>query len=880
VPNAFDDPLTEAAPPPRPKAAPRAPARKNAFADLAAPAPSLPEPKPAAPANVVSQGVDAVGGFLNRVGAPRAIDLLDRGRQTTQAAIAGDRPLNTFLHGADQAQQDSDRAVVRKKWGMPSDEERKQLYGARGGLDDFLVDTASDPGTILGAPLLKGALRGGSTVARLAGGLASKAAPELAADAAKVGNRVGDFFRFGGSAKRELGEATFNKAIAGENRQARKAVRADEILKERFEQDIAPLAVEDRRTVYQVLNGERQMNDPASGRLLVPQHVAEAVAKGRALTKDMAAIQATESGLRKIAYGGGKLAANVKRPPVPPREPLSNIEQLLAGAKTPEERKKFLSVMTKEERDAYLKRQAGELLGQSGPEGSRLLQEGGRPIFKPRTGADRKLLGRVDRSHIVPDNLKPFQAPPEQGLLDAARIRSRYLPGAGAAKEVAKDREASSYNLLQPFAPNTLQRESFTVGDRPEDIARLDDAFRGSAKQAARQATAGRLRDELGVPLKPIGNNYEPDALHKLFERPVRAKGSFRSPAQIADEYWRGLVNIPKNTVTTLGLKHGLVNVPALATASEGVGAGAESLLRGAQISRMTPAQEYDHLLPAIEGGVIAPFADRKNPIADAMGRLPGVGRPLGALAHGTNRLTWAIEDAAKAAVYRRKVARGMSPDAAAAETLRETVDYRHRSGFTKAAGRVAPFATFRTRIPAAVASSTVRNPQRIMALDRATSGLFGGGEVGLPQGDDSNPFADAKPKRFSMSNPISDVMGASDNPVRYGRAMLADPLKATATGGADLLIAGLNKEREARGAGPISAQAERVLRYLTYGQQLSPHFDKDGKLKSGFIAGQAAGYIPANVGQAALSGLGVSEYPQQDLMSLLLGGTIGAHIR
>ena len=934
----FDDLI----PAKRRKAEPAAPAAgrpSSQFADLVPGAKTSPQraeaPSPAPPAVAGA----AKPSLLERSGIPRALEFIDRPRQTVQAAIAGDRPLNTFLHGADREQQDKNRATVREKWHMPGADERAQGRGLRGGLDDFLVDTATDPTMVLGGPIIRGGVKVAGELGRAGFSALEKLKPEFAKDVTGAAHAVQDFFTVGGSAKRELGEPVFNAARAGLRRQKAKGGRAGEILADRFEEIPSSLSHDEAVEVGRFLNGERQFTDPVSGRLLVAPHVAEAGKALRTLTNDAAAINSDPTALRKLAYGGGKLATNVKkRPPAA----LTSMEQLLAKMKSPEERQQYLTKLTPEERGAYLKQQAEKLFAPepSGGPAGRLLQTGGRPIFKPRGETNRKLLGRVERQYIPPDNLKPFQAPPDQALFGSKNIRSNYLPNSSKlAEEVNPDRPARTVSDLQPFAPNLIQRDSFTMGDRPEDVARMLDSFRGAMKQAARQSTTSRMRDELGVPLKPVLGDIEDTALDKLFTRTTRAKGASRTQGEKASDAWRAIVDIPKNTVSTMGGKHGLVNVPALAAGSEGPGAALEGLSNGARILGITPKgltpqqliqnrgfkgmtkeEEYNMLLPAIEGGTITPFADRKNIFADAIartgvGKRMAIGGALGAaggeedarangenpflglaagaaagagfgkaapkITRGMNRLTWAIDDASKLAVFRRKVARGMSPDSAAAETMREMIDYEGRSGATQASKKIAPFGTFRTRMPAAVASSTLRNPQRIMALDRASSGIFGGGEAAVPQGESGNPYATARKEFFRDSTPFSDVFEVSDDAgAKYARAMVADPVKAAGTGLADAIILRLNHDAEKTGGRPISPEAERALRYLTYKQPLFPHPDKDGKMKSGFLAGQAAGYIPLNLGQAALSAAGLSEYQAQDALSMLMGTTLGARIR
>ncbi len=784
----------------------------------------------------VHDALNLGGAALNRIGVPRVIDLLDRQRQTTQAAIAGDHPGRTLLHGAGQDQQDANRASVRHKMGL---DDPNSVLGRTGtyaqaphwlqGLADFAVDTLTDPVTYesLGTgAVAKQGVRGIGALAKAAG----KASPELAA----YGNAfVRDFMTAGGAAKRELGDATYNKAMAADNRQAAREQEAARRMTERFDKHIAPLAPADKRTVYRVLNGEQQITDPASGRLIVPQHVADAVAEGKRLRTDMAALQADASGRRRLGYNVAPLANSKYASRVEPSN--LNFAKPLARDQT-----------------------------RYGPQAAQLRYAMEHPDdVRPKGPAARRIVGRADRAAPLSDDLKDFAAPDEQGILGAQNLRSNYLPGPHQAEAAASNARPQPFNLLRPFAPNALTREEFTVGDKSEDLGALDEAFRGAIRNAAQQGTAGRLRAELGVPLSEnaAGRN---DWLEKLFDVQPRATGDARTTAEKAADRWRQLINIPKNTVTTLGLKHGLVNVPSLALTSEGLGAAGEALARGARIAFLNPGERYNALREGIEGGVVAPFEDRENPIADALARLPGpLGKLLGGASQKANALTWAIDDAAKQAVMKRKVARGMTPDEAAADTLREMVDYRHRSAFTKKAANVAPFATFRTKIPSAVASAGARHPNRLLAIDRATQGLGSNAKVQIGTNDDGSP------RKLTMTTPTSDVLGIGDNPFKYLRSSLADPVKAALSVPGDV--------GEAMG---MSWHDARFLRGFTYGQHLLPNVGKEGHLKAGFLGGQAAGYVPYGLGNLATQASGLSEYQPEDWLSILLGSPLGVHVR
>lgn len=125
------------------------------------------------------------------------------------------------------------------------------------------------------------------------------------------------------------------------------------------------------------------------------------------------------------------------------------------------------------------------------------------------------------------------------------------------------------------------------------------------------------------------------------------------------------------------------------------------------------------------------------------------------------------------------------------------------------------------------------------------------------------------------MTTPTSDVLGGVDEPQKYARAMVADPIKALLTG----LHVGMPSKRYDAATRDFTTKMQPD--YFTYGQPLLPHYDeKQSRWKSGFLASQAAGYVPASIGQDVLGGLGIGEYKPEDFLSALLGGALGVHVR
>jgi hypothetical protein len=756
---------------------------------------------------------------LERLGVPQGIDLLDRQRQALQATIRGGpgAGFHALLHHADPAEQDQNRAATRAALHLPSEAERAKQPAFERGLVDFTTDTVSDPvsyETLGIAPLLRGAGRLG----------------ELGMEAVlrtPAGRLAHDATTFAGPAKRALGPERYEAVAAADRRQQAKEAEATRILTDRFNAWSARLPSATRRQVYRILNGEE-----AATPALQP-HVDAA----RTLLNDAAAIQANRSGRAKIGstLGNARLSADMNPWELSWQKPISKM--------TPQER--MMRMQHADDATPNLQR---------GPFGS----------VKPAAPPKRTVQGTLPRQYQIPPELQPFAAPPEQGILGAKAIRRDYLPGPRAAKAVDPDAPASEFNRLSPFTPNAISRERFAVGGPVEDF---DQAMRGALAQAARQATSGRLRQEVGARL---GHGAEP-AVEQMLTVKTPARGTARADLEQVAQGWKNVVQIPKNVVTSFGLKHGLVNVPTLGALSEGPGAALEGLLQGAAQLRRTPAQRYAHLEPAVEGGVITPSEARQNALVDAIGRIPVLGGPLGKVSRGARDLTWSIDDATKAAVLKRKLARGIGPTNAAAQTMREMINYGQRAPLTKALGYAMPFPTYDTRLPLAIASSVARHPERVLAADRATQGLSSNGQV------------DVGGHRVSLTNPLSKALTLPEAPLEYGRSSAADPLKLLST----LLFPGLglparfspplDADRETKAAGKTWGTQKR---FGTYGKPVLPYRDADGHWHVGAAGQTAAGYVPGGLGEGGLGLSGMGDFGPESWLDLLLGGTVGAHVR
>lgn len=518
----------------------------------------------------------------------------------------------------------------------------------------------------------------------------------------------------------------------------------------------------------------------------------------------------------------------------------------------------------------------------------------------------KRIIGQNLPTRDLPPELREFQSPAEQGVLGARNFRQTYHPGYQSAQTEADDfTRPHSYNLLNPFAGHALEREDFKIGDVSDDkvadtAAQLQAALTRRLKASAVQASAGQLRSALGV--KP---GLAPQALAKLFDQTPRATGEARNWKEKGQDYLRLPADAARSTLTAFGLKHGLVNVPTLAGLSEGGHPVADMFRDAGKLMKMSPEERWEFMRSAREGGAIGSEHDRDNQTLGLLDKVPVAARaalggayggyqgqkaesdanpggsPLQRLAAGgagalvggaggaalprigrfSNDLTWALDESAKRAVFNAKVKKGMSAADAAQQTLHDTVDYTKRTPIAKGLQDwgLAPFATFATKIPGAVAGSVARNPHNAIMLDRLTQGLASNGTLDLPGEPGHN---DGSPAQLAVSNPLSETAELFGDPMKYARAKASDPARIAASAISQFLSHG------ARGA-----------RYMTYGQPIFPHHGQEG-WKSGYALNAAAGDIPLGIGRNALDGLDIDEFSPQSAASQILGPLFGAYLK
>jgi hypothetical protein len=530
----------------------------------------------------------------------------------------------------------------------------------------------------------------------------------------------------------------------------------------------------------------------------------------------------------------------------------------------------------------------------------------------------------LNREFAVPEPFREFIPPAKQGALGPLEYKPHYFPGLHRPPEI-KDLKArpEPYNRLFPSTPEALHQRPWSIGKGELDeegkpkLAMLDESMARSGKSTAKQTAAARLRESLG--LSPGPQDASENPLIKLFEETPRAKGPARNLGEKIQDAARVPADAARASLIALGLVHGGKNVPILAGISEPKALGG-MFADAVRTMRMTPEQKWEAQREAREAGVLGARMDHDNPVLRVAGKIPALARagigaayggwrgqdlenqanPQGNLAErigggltgagiggltghflpqigkGVGGFTQAMDDAAKVNVHAAKVARGMDPAAAAMQTLRETVDYGHRTPAAKWLQQtgLAPFGQFATKVPGAVARSIKRDPRKLILADRLSGGLLTQGSIDLPQ---MPAREDGKPQQLSLSNPLSETIKAVTDPVGYARTKSSDLAKAAASIVSALL--GGNVGNAFTGTDRKGKRDPRAL-YPTHGQPLLPHKDKLGNQKAGFLGESLAHLAPFGAGAGALEASGADEYQPESPLSQLLGPLIGGYVR
>lgn len=445
---------------------------------------------------------------------------------------------------------------------------------------------------------------------------------------------------------------------------------------------------------------------------------------------------------------------------------------------------------------------------------------------------------------------------------------------------------SSLEEAMKPAAAPEQQTQDLSTFD--PNLERRENAGRVLPAAQQRQVIESRLRGAA----RSISAHDAEQAVNKLFgtktfaEVPLAAKKFFaetytnpedRSFWQKLGNVGKGAIDIPKIGLFSMPFRHmaNIASLAVLADPSVGQTFGTVGKFAKLMLSGLDDEQRAKILGDAVKVGAAgSPSIDReaagwigkltprdaieygtKHGIVQPgkwsgwLGKVPGIGDLYKLSTHAL----WAFDDAAKATRFERLrkqyMAGGMdavkSAYRAANDVSAELISYDERSPLTRALAYIAPFATFRSKVPFAIARALARHPERILAAGRMSPELIGD----LQQ---APPNAKGKAQVGKSYLPLAEAFRGADNPAEYLRSTLGYPLA--------MAVSGLGN-MEQHGSG---VTAPGVANYMTYG--------KNPDLK--YLANQTAGSFPG--GEQLLKALGQAEWTNQGSLSGAIRGQTG----
>jgi hypothetical protein len=497
----------------------------------------------------------------------------------------------------------------------------------------------------------------------------------------------------------------------------------------------------------------------------------------------------------------------------------------------------------------------------------------------PVAAEDRKprvLVRQMQPAFNTPEWAKKYatETTGAEPTLGRENFTKNYIPQPtreGVAEAAKAKKKGEAFNVLTPFDPNALHRSRSTIPLNDQTLPQYLEAMQRATKNTGRQIGAAEARTALR---DVIADKPELQKLGQVETEKSKIE-QFLDPLKKVVQY-------PRAGVVSLTPAH-MGNVARLAALHDpGALPGALKTLvkalpaTGALGKRFEdPAKLRELFESGTNAGIMEPPGEdradvfksllRFNPLQRAAGgALGGVatgeinsensGQGLtspqqtaidafsgavggAALPHYTNlinRATFTFDDAVKQEMANRMIAAGEKPMVAGRKAAQRMVDYNNTGNATKVLKYVAPFATFRSAIPGAVAQGIARNPVRAEAINRATGGLFLGGTNTNDDGKTTKSFG-----------PVEDVSRMT-NPygiAEYGRAMLGEPYRA------GLTALGITRDSIDQRTGKTRGQKD----YFTYGLGVVPGTPEGNK----YLLNAALAGVPGASDELEALGLG-----------------------
>jgi hypothetical protein len=310
------------------------------------------------------------------------------------------------------------------------------------------------------------------------------------------------------------------------------------------------------------------------------------------------------------------------------------------------------------------------------------------------------------------------------------------------------------------------------------------------------------IKDAINQSLAPADKVGTGQFYHATKDIPAQALNYFsrkftpeadKSGGRVMADVLKGAIDLPKAALFAFPFAH-MANITGLQLlADPGALPGTMKNFAQLMLTKNNAAKQAALRKPAFDAGVIGAANVNKSPssFVQLLNQVPGLKQTAGNLYNMSGDVLWTYDDAAKMARYERLTKSGLSPAEAARRTNMDLLNYGDKSPLTNALQYVAPFASYRTKMPGAVARSVLTHPERTQVAGRISPALVG----------QDQDMGDGSGQAIRNYLPLADTMRGAADPMGFVRSSMGFPLAMS------LSAAGVD--------------AHKYPNYFTYGKKM-----------------------------------------------------------
>lgn len=427
------------------------------------------------------------------------------------------------------------------------------------------------------------------------------------------------------------------------------------------------------------------------------------------------------------------------------------------------------------------------------------------------SGGLHKRLG--NQGFSLPDYAKPTAPTRALGIQKSNQYLPGYLPQPHELEVMPESFDqdiANSYAEAtgKPIRTSGLKAEDPYLKHRSgtarmvNDPGMYEEELRGRVQSAMASVGAKEAKNALAKAYGGGRFDSVPGPIKKFFEKEYTAYADMSVPQKMAMWAKTG-TDFGKSGQFITPFGHG-GNVSILALLSNPA-AFIKGVALYAKNAGKKPEQLFAEYEDAIRAGATSSYnVERQSPFIQALNSNKFT-KPLGAVYAWSGKQLWSFDDAQKVALFRHLKSLGKTDAQAAHEVGARLIDYSTRSPVAEyARAGLAPFATYRSKMPMAVARSVLSHPENAANLGRLMPAQAGGTAQPQP----------GLPGYFSGYGPLAETAKLFEpgGGLEYLRSTMSPGVKVAANVPANAFLDSLNKKRP--------ANAKFGHNYFTYGQE------------------------------------------------------------